>query len=170
MQQHTNHIENYIITEKGDLKAQEMLNPLLMALVAFEDILISKSGRKFNIALDNFEIEAATHGIYKVASAWNFSTRNEEELKKIAYREVEKALITANEAAKLKSEFDSDRRMLITILDGIKGAFGKEVNFEDALRIFVFLKVEALSLGKMTQEKHFLKSSLRQQPIDAVQH
>jgi len=167
-QQYHSDFRGYIKVERGDQQAKDMLDHISVALVSFTDILSLKLGEKANENSVNFGLEAVKNSINRVISKWEFSIKGEEDLKVLALEEIKKAIAIASEGDKAKPGFESDRKMLESISSEIKNMLDKALDYDTALRILIFLRIEEKDIGSKAEDKHFLEGSIRSVAIGLV--
>ena len=147
--------------EKGDQQAKGILDDISVALISFVDILSLIFKEKVNENSINFGLKAVKDSINRVTSNWEFSIKGEEDLKKLAFEEINKAIALVSEGDKAKPGFERDRKMLGVISDKIKKTLGKEIDYEEAFLIFTLLSEEEKDIGSKAEDKIFIKSAAR---------
>jgi len=167
-QQYHSDFRDYIRVERGDQQAKDMLDHISVALVSFTDILSLKFGEKANENSVNFGLEAVKNSINRVISKWEFSIKSEKDLKVLALEEIKKAIAIASEGDKAKLGFERDRKMLESISSEIKNMLDKALDYDTALRILIFLRIEEKDIGSKAEDKHFLDGSIRSAAIGLV--
>jgi len=162
------HMRQLHPVEKEDQQAKDILDNISVALISFVDILSLIFREKINENSINFGLKVVKDSINRVKSNWEFSIKGEEDLKKLAFEEINKAIALVSEGDKAKPGFESDRQMLDVTSNEIKKTLGKEIDYGEALFIFTLLNIEEKDIGSKAEDKPLIKSAARNAVVGSL--
>ncbi|MGC8622618.1 MAG: hypothetical protein ACP5SJ_00660 [Candidatus Micrarchaeia archaeon] len=149
---------HYIVVEEGDPRSKMLLDHVSNVFASFSVLLNSKFGfAEHNISMRPIAFNSLISSLKRLPKF-----RNEEEIKVFALAELKLCSQFIKEEVDAASMplFCSEKVMIEKTAEEISKNLGKEISYEDALRIYTFLKVEANDLGKIAEPKKYLASNI----------